>query len=311
LSFKEKPDRAAAETYLASGEYAWNSGIFLLPARKLLGELERLEPLLLQTCVTAVDRSVVDLDFLRLDPTAFRQAPDISIDYAVMERTAEAVVIPFDCAWSDVGSWSALWEISTKDAQGTATFGNVATIDSKGSYIRSDGPLVATIGVENLIIIATSDAILVVPKSRDQDVKKLVDQLKSTGHEAAVQTPRVHRPWGFYQSLHRGERFQVKRITVSPGEKLSLQKHFHRAEHWVVVNGTALVTRDDEQLLLRENESIYLPLGCVHRLENPGRVPLNLIEVQSGSYLGEDDIVRIEDIYARADEVCESKVRSP
>ncbi len=189
--------------------------------------------------------------------------------------------------------------LAPKDQNGTVALGDVVALDSKDCYIRSDGPLVATVGIEDLVIVATQDAILVAPKDRDQDVKKLVDQLKARGHDSAVQTLRVHRPWGFYQSLHAGERFQVKRITVSPGEKLSLQMHYHRAEHWIVVNGTAMVTRDNEQILLRENESIYLPLGCVHRLENPGRVPLNLIEVQSGAYLGEDDIVRIEDIYAR------------
>jgi mannose-1-phosphate guanylyltransferase/mannose-6-phosphate isomerase len=206
---------------------------------------------------------------------------------------------PVDCAWSDIGAWSALWELAAKDQDGTVTLGDVVALDSQGCYIRSDGPLVAAVGLTDLIVVATQDAILVAPKDRDQDVKKLVDRLNATGHTSAVQTPRVHRPWGFYQSLHTGDRFQVKRITVAPGEKLSLQKHYHRAEHWVVVNGTALVTRDEEQILLRENESVYLPLGCVHRLENPGRVPLNLIEVQSGAYLGEDDIVRIEDVYAR------------
>lgn len=299
-AFKEKPNLTTAETYLASGEYAWNSGIFLLPARAFLQELERLEPQLVQACTAALDKATNDLDFLRLDPGAFKQAPNISIDYAVMEKTNQAVVIPVDCAWSDIGAWSALWEIAEKDAQNTAALGPVTTIDTKGSYIRSDGPLVATIGIQDLVIIATSDAILVASKNRDEDVKVLVEQLKSQGHAAAAQTPCVHRPWGFYQSVHSGERFQVKRITVAPGEKLSLQKHYHRAEHWVVVNGTALVTRDEEQILVRENESVYLPLGCVHRLENPGRVPLNLIEVQSGSYLGEDDIVRLDDIYARS-----------
>ena len=299
LGFKEKPDAGTAEAYLASGAYAWNSGIFLLPARQFLAELERLEPQLLQACTQAVDKAATDLDFLRLDPTAFEPVPDISIDYAVMEKTPHAAVVPVDCAWSDIGAWSALWELAAKDQDGTVTLGDVVALDSRNSYIRSDGPLVATVGIDNLIVVATQDAILVAPKERDQDVKKLVDQLKARGHDSAVQTPRVHRPWGFYQSLHTGERFQVKRITVAPGEKLSLQKHYHRAEHWIVVNGTALVTRDAEQILLRENESVYLPLGCVHRLENPGRVPLNLIEVQSGAYLGEDDIVRIEDVYAR------------
>nr|WP_281399898.1 mannose-1-phosphate guanylyltransferase/mannose-6-phosphate isomerase [Microvirga zambiensis] len=297
--FKEKPDIGAAATYVASGTYAWNSGIFLLPARRFLDELERLDPKLLQACTQAVDKAATDLDFLRLDPMSFQSAPNISIDYAVMEKTPHAAVVPVDCAWSDIGAWSALWSLAQKDENGTATLGDVVALESKDCYIRSDGPLVATIGVEDLVIVATQDAILVAPKGRDQDVKKLVDQLKARGHDSAVQTQRVHRPWGFYQSLHTGERFQVKRITVAPGEKLSLQMHYHRAEHWVVVNGTAMVTRDNEQILLRENESIYLPLGCVHRLENPGRVPLNLIEVQSGAYLGEDDIVRIEDIYAR------------
>jgi mannose-1-phosphate guanylyltransferase/mannose-1-phosphate guanylyltransferase/mannose-6-phosphate isomerase len=312
LGFKEKPDVGTAETYLASGEYAWNSGIFLLPARRFLDELSCLEPQLLQACTQAVDKAVTDLDFLRLDPGAFQQMPDISIDYAVMEKTPHAVVVPTDCAWSDIGAWSALWDLAAKDQDGTVALGDVVALDSSGCYIRSDGPLVAAVGVENLIVVATQDAILVTPKDRDQDVKKLVDQLKVRGHSSAIQTPRVHRPWGFYQSLHTGERFQVKRITVAPGGKLSLQKHYHRAEHWVVVNGTALVTRDEEQILLRENESIYLPLGCVHRLENPGRVPLNLIEVQSGAYLGEDDIVRIEDLYARdSNDGFESKRHRP
>jgi mannose-1-phosphate guanylyltransferase/mannose-1-phosphate guanylyltransferase/mannose-6-phosphate isomerase len=306
LGFTEKPDLTTAEAYLASGEYAWNSGIFLLPTCKFLGEIERLEPQLVQACRVAVDKAVTDLDFLRLDPGAFEQAPDISIDYAVMEKTSHSVVVPTDCAWSDIGTWSALWEVADRDAEDTAALGNVATIDTKRSYIRSEGPLVATIGVEDLIIVASSDAILVASKSCDQDVKRLVEQLKSLGHDAATQTPRVYRPWGYYQSLHTGERFQVKRITVAPGEKLSLQKHYHRAEHWVVVNGTALVTRDEETLLLRENEAIYLPLGCVHRLENPGRVPLNVIEVQSGDYLGEDDIVRLEDMYDRSNKTAPS-----
>ncbi|WP_312891043.1 mannose-1-phosphate guanylyltransferase/mannose-6-phosphate isomerase [Microvirga aerilata] len=299
LGFQEKPDQTTAEAYLAMGNYAWNSGIFLLPVRHFLEELVRLAPQVLRVCTEAIDRAVTDLDFLRLDPEAFRRVPDISIDYAVMEQTPHAVVVPTDCAWCDIGAWSDLCELTDKDGDATATLGDVVALDTKGCYIRSDGPLVATIGLEDLIVVATADVVMIAPKNRDQDVKKLVDRLKAMGYDAAVQTPQVHRPWGFYQSLHTGERFQVKRITVTPGQKLSLQQHYHRAEHWIVVNGTALVTRDDEQILLRENESVYLPLGCVHRLENPGRVPLNLIEVQSGAYLGEDDIVRIEDIYAR------------
>jgi mannose-1-phosphate guanylyltransferase/mannose-1-phosphate guanylyltransferase/mannose-6-phosphate isomerase len=299
LGFTEKPDRTTAETYLAAGDYVWNSGIFLLPTCRFLEELARLAPQVLRACTEAIDKAVTDLDFLRLDPEAFRHAPDISIDYAVMEHTPDAAVVPADCVWSDIGAWSTLWELADKDGDATATIGDVVALDTKGCYIRSEGPLVATVGLEDLIVVATSDAVMIAPMSRDQDVKKLVDRLKAMGHDAAVQTPQVHRPWGFYQLLHAGERFQVKRITVAPGQKLSLQKHYHRAEHWIVVNGTALVTRDDDQILLRENESVYLPLGCVHRLENPGRLPLNLIEVQSGAYLGEDDIVRIDDIYAR------------
>jgi len=299
ISFKEKPDRRTAEEYLASGQHAWNSGIFLLPAREFLKELERQNPQILQACIDAVEGAVTDLDFLRLAPEAFQKAPNISIDHAVMEGTSKAVVVSVDFSWSDIGSWSALHEKAKQDKDGTASIGDVVAIDTKGCYIRSDGPLVGTLGVEDLLIVATSDAILVAHKDRDQDVKKLVDKLKSAGHSAALSTPRVHRPWGYFESLELGDRFQVKRITVEPGAKLSLQKHFHRSEHWVVVSGTALVTRDDEVTLLRENESIYLPLGCMHRLENPGRVPLDLIEVQSGAYLGEDDIVRVEDVYAR------------
>lgn len=302
LSFKEKPDLNTAKTYLASGTYTWNSGIFLLPARRFLEAVSQLEPQLFQACSQAVDRAVTDLDFLRLNPDAFRHSPDASIDCAVMERTSNAVVVPTECAWSDIGAWSALWDIADKDDCNTAAVGDVVSVDARNCYIRSDGPLIGAVGVDDLIIVATPDATLVATKHRDQDVKQLVCELKSAGHQAATQTPRVHRPWGFYQSLHVGERFQVKRITVSPGEKLSLQKHFHRSEHWVVVNGTALVTRDSDQLLLRENESIYLPLGCVHRLENPGRIPLILIEIQSGAYLGEDDIVRLQDVYARESE---------
>jgi mannose-1-phosphate guanylyltransferase/mannose-1-phosphate guanylyltransferase/mannose-6-phosphate isomerase len=302
LGFKEKPDAGTAEAYVASGAYAWNSGIFLLPASRFLEELKRLEPELLQACIKAVERAAIDLDFLRIDPESFQHARDISIDYAVMERTPHAVVAPTDCAWSDIGAWSALWDLAPKDQDGSATVGDVVALESRDCYIRSDGPLVAALGIRDLIVVATQDAILVAPRDRDQDVKRLVDQLRANGHDSAVQTLRVHRPWGFYQSLHTGERFQVKCIMVAPGAKLSLQKHYHRAEHWVVVNGTALVTRDEEQFLLRENESVYLPLGCIHRLENPGRVPLNLIEVQSGAYLGEDDIVRIEDVYARNSE---------
>lgn len=300
--FVEKPDANTAQDYVASGDYLWNSGMFLLPVEPYLAEVEKLIPEVLHASKAALDASRQDLDFIRLDETAFAANPSIAIDYAVMEKTALAVVIPTDCGWTDVGSWSALWDISPKNEDGNVLIGDVVAHDVTNSYLRGDGQLVAALGVDDLAIVATSDVVLVARKDRDQDVKKLVEKLRNTGHQAATQTVQVHRPWGYYQSIHMGDRFQVKRITVNPGAKLSLQKHFHRAEHWVVVNGTAMVTRDSEQILLRENESVFLPLGCVHRLENPGKVPLNLIEVQSGPYLGEDDIVRIEDIYARTDD---------
>jgi mannose-1-phosphate guanylyltransferase/mannose-1-phosphate guanylyltransferase/mannose-6-phosphate isomerase len=298
--FVEKPDRATAETYLADADFVWNGGIFLLPAVGFIEELERLEPALVAACREAVDGATADLDFLRLGVEAFSRAPAVSIDTAVMERTDRAAVVPVDMGWTDVGGWSALWDIGAKDSAGNVAVGDVVAEDSAGCYLRSEGPLVAALGVEDLVVVATPDAVLVTRKDRDQDVKRLVERLKALGHDAAHTPPQIHRPWGYYQSVHVGERFQVKRITVTPGGKLSLQKHFHRAEHWVVVNGTALVTRGDEQILLRENESVFIPLGTVHRLENPGRLPLNLIEVQSGPYLGEDDIVRFEDIYARS-----------
>jgi mannose-1-phosphate guanylyltransferase/mannose-1-phosphate guanylyltransferase/mannose-6-phosphate isomerase len=298
--FVEKPEAKVAETYVAAGDHLWNSGIFLLPARKLLDELERFEGALVAACRDAVDFATHDLDFCRLDPAAFARAPSISLDYALMERTDAAAVVPVDCGWTDVGGWTALWEIAERDGAGNALIGEVAAAAASGCYVRSDGPLVAAVGVEDLVIVATADAVLVTRRGADEMLKPVVERLGREGKAAATQTRRCWRPWGFYESIQDGERFQVKRITVNPGAKLSLQKHFHRAEHWVVVNGTALVTRDDEQILLRENESIFLPLGCVHRLENPGKLPLNLIEVQSGAYLGEDDIVRIQDLYARA-----------
>lgn len=298
-AFVEKPDAATAEQYLANGAYLWNSGIFLLPARQLIEELKAHAPDVLDAACRALADAAADLDFLRLDETAFSHAPPISIDYAVMEHTKQGAVIAADFEWNDIGSWSALWSVAAKDHAENVEIGDVVSEDSRGCYLRGEGPLVAALGVENLVVTATPDVVLVTTRGRDQDVGKLVQRLKANGHQSATQTPNVHRPWGYYQSIHAGERFQVKRITVNPGAKLSLQKHYHRAEHWVVVNGTAIVTRDDEEILLRENESIFVPLGCMHRLENPGKVPLNLIEVQSGSYLGEDDIVRVQDIYAR------------
>ena len=299
MAFVEKPNRASAEHYLALGDHFWNSGMFLLPAGAFLDELQRFAPDVLDAARSARSGATSDLDFLRLADAPFRAGPSISIDYAVMEKTDRAVIVPAQFDWTDVGSWSTLWNLSEKDDGENVSVGDVLFEDASGCYLRGDGVLVAALGIKDLVVTATPDVVLVASKHRDQDVKKLVDRLKANGHRAATQTSCVHRPWGFYQSLHAGERFQVKRITVNPGGKLSLQKHFHRAEHWVVVNGTALVTRDEEQILLRENESIFVPLGCVHRLENPGKLPLNLIEVQSGAYLDEDDIVRIDDVYQR------------
>ncbi|MBL0407683.1 mannose-1-phosphate guanylyltransferase/mannose-6-phosphate isomerase [Microvirga aerilata] len=298
-AFVEKPDQQTAERYVSSNKYLWNSGIFLLPARELLAEFKRLEPDILTSAQEAFTRARHDMDFLRLDAEAFSRCRSISIDHAIMERTQRSVIIPAEFDWTDVGSWSALWDISPKEASGNVILGDVIAEDVKMSYLRSEGPMIAALGVEDIVVVATKDAVLIASKQRDQDVKGLVERLRAEGRKLATETVRVYRPWGFYESIHDGERFQVKRITVNPGGKLSLQKHFHRAEHWVVVNGTALVTRDQEKILLRENESVFLPLGCVHRLENPGRLCLNLIEVQSGPYLGEDDIVRIEDVYER------------
>jgi mannose-1-phosphate guanylyltransferase/mannose-6-phosphate isomerase len=236
---------------------------------------------------------------VRLEKAAFASSPDISLDYAVAERTHRAAVVPADLGWSDVGSWNALWELGAKDAQGNVSQGDVLLENSLRCYARSDGMLTAVVGLTDTVVVTTEDAVLVMHRDRAQDVKKIVERLKKAGRHEARAHNRCYRPWGFYESLINGDRFQVKRIVVKPGQKLSLQKHFHRAEHWVVVAGTALVVRDEDKVMVRENESIYLPLGCVHRMENPGRIPLELIEVQSGAYLGEDDIVRIEDTYGR------------
>jgi mannose-1-phosphate guanylyltransferase/mannose-6-phosphate isomerase len=299
IGFVEKPDIETARRYLVSNHHLWNSGMFLLPAAVFLSELERLAPDVLAAARAALADAGRDLDFLRLAPAPFEKCRSISIDYAVMEHTDKTAVVRAGFDWSDVGSWSALWDAGSKDDAGNVARGDVIIEDANDCYLHGDGPLVAMLGVDNLIVTATPDVVLVASKDRDQDVKKLVDRLKSNGHRAATQTVHVHRPWGSYRSIHQGERFQVKCITVNPGGKLSLQKHYHRAEHWVVVNGTALVTRDSEQVLLRENESIFVPLGATHRLENPGKLPLNLIEVQSGAYLDEDDIVRFDDVYHR------------
>ena len=298
--FVEKPDRARAEEYLASGDYTWNSGIFLFPVRTYLAELQARLPATYAAVEAAVAGEKGDLDFHRLDAAAFAQAENQSIDYAVMEHTANAAVVPVAMGWSDVGAWDALWDISPKVGDGMVQIGDVTAIDCRNSYLRTEERLLAAVGVEDLIVVATADAVLVAPKSRAQDVKKLIDRMKLDKRDELTHLPTVHRPWGTYRSIHNGDRVQVKHIMVKPGGKLSLQMHHHRAEHWIVVSGTAKIVRGEEELMLTENQSTYIPLGTLHRLENPGRIPLHLIEVQSGSYLGEDDIVRFEDTYGRA-----------
>ena len=297
--FVEKPDAATAAGYLAAGDYDWNSGMFLFSPASYLEEIARLEPEILDACRAAVSGAEKDLDFLRLDGDAFERSPSRSIDYAVMEHTGRAVVVPVEMGWSDIGSWKALWDIGARDGNGNVLVGDVEAIDSAGSYLRSESRLLAAIGVRDLIVVATDDVVLVLPKDRAQDVRMLVETLKSRNRTEATVHPRVYRPWGYYQTVHEGDRFQVKRITVNVGASLSLQLHHHRAEHWIVANGAARVTRGDEVFMLNENESTYTPPNTRHRLENPGKVPLNLIEVQSGGYLGEDDIVRFEDDYGR------------
>ena len=298
--FLEKPDATLAAELAGSGRHLWNSGMFVFTARTLLAEMEHFAPDVLAAVRRAIAGRVQDLDFVRLDPEAFGASPNISLDYAVAERTKLAAVIPADLGWSDVGSWDALWERLPKDEAGNATAGDVLLEGAQNCLVRSDGILTAVVGLEDVVVVVTKDAVLAMHRDRAQDVKRVVDRLRAAKRHEAVAHNRAYRPWGFYESLILGDRFQVKRIVVSPGHRLSLQKHFHRAEHWVVVSGAALVQRDDEEVLVRENESIYLPLGCVHRMTNPGRIPLTLIEVQSGSYLGEDDIVRLEDTYGRA-----------
>jgi len=297
--FVEKPDLATAEQYVTSGEYYWNSGMFLFKASRYLQELEALQPAILAACRTALDKASRDSDFIRLDQDAFAASPNDSIDYAVMEKTADAAVVPLDAGWNDVGSWSALWEVSDKDADGNAWHGDVIALDCRNSYAYGNR-LIAMVGLEDVVVVETDDAVFVGHKDRVQDVKEIVGQIKRDGRSEAAAHRKVYRPWGAYDSIDNGARFQVKRITVKPGATLSLQMHHHRAEHWIVVSGTAEVTRGDEVILLTENQSTYIPLGVTHRLKNPGKLPLELIEVQSGSYLGEDDIVRFEDQYGRS-----------
>jgi len=299
--FVEKPDRATAEAYLQSGEYFWNAGIFLFSATAYLNELGKRLPAMVDNCRAALAEGSSDLFFFRLADAAFAAIAGQSIDYAVMEHTDRAAVVPVDMGWSDIGSWSALWQESAQDADGNVLLGDVVASGTRNAYIRSEGKLVAALGVEDLIVVATEDAVLVADKAHDQDVKKIVETLKAAGRPEISQGSRSWRPWGWFQTIDDGYRFRVKHIQVNPGAKLSLQKHWHRSEHWVVVTGTALVTCGDKIFTLRENESTFIPAGTNHRLENPGKVPLRMIEVQSGEYVGEDDIVRIEDDYGRTD----------
>jgi len=297
--FVEKPDLDTAKKYLAEGGWAWNSGMFMLPAAIFLAETEKFEPAIARAAKDAVAKAKRDLDFVRLDKDAFAAAPSKSIDYAVMERTSLAAMVPASMGWSDVGAWDALWDLGTRDADGNVVRGDVIAEDTHNSYLRTEGRLLATIGVDDLIVVDTRDATLVARKDKAQHVKRIVDRLKAAGRSEASLHTEVHRPWGSYQTIDLGPRFQVKRLSVKPGAKISLQKHAQRAEHWVVVQGIARVTRDEDVLTLRENMSAYIPVGCVHRLENPGTEMLHIVEVQSGSYLGEDDIVRLEDSYGR------------
>ena len=299
LRFVEKPDAVTAQSYLDAGGYYWNSGMFLFRASRYLEELGKFQPGIVASVSAAFAAAKRDGDFIRLDKEAFAASPSDSIDYAVMEKTSDAKVLPVDIGWNDVGSWSALWEVAERDDDGNAHRGDVIAVDSRNTYAYAQR-LVALVGLDDVVVVETDDAVLVAHKDRVQEVKQVVAQLKESQRSQAVLHRKVYRPWGAYDSIDTGERFQVKRITVKPGGVLSLQMHHHRAEHWIVVSGTARVTRGEETLLLSENQSTYIPLGVTHRLENPGMVPLELIEVQSGSYLGEDDIVRFEDMYGRS-----------
>ena len=299
--FVEKPDAATAQSYLDSGRFLWNSGMFLFRAGRYLEELGRHAPEMLAACKAAMQTSSQDLTFTRVARAAFEACPSDSVDYAVMEKTMDAVVVPMNAGWSDVGSWSALWDVSTRDTNGNALLGDVVARDSHNNYVSANaGRLVATIGINDLVVVDSKDALLVARKDCVQDVKKVVDAIKASGRTEHHSHREVYRPWGVYDSIDNGTRYQVKRITVKPGAKLSVQMHHHRAEHWIVVSGTAQITNGDKTYLLSENQSTYIPVGQVHTLENPGKIPLELIEVQSGSYLGEDDIVRFEDRYGRA-----------
>ncbi|MBW2218875.1 MAG: mannose-1-phosphate guanylyltransferase/mannose-6-phosphate isomerase [Deltaproteobacteria bacterium] len=297
--FVEKPDKKTAEKYIASGEYFWNSGIFMFRASEVLSECEKYIPEIVDACKKALQYGKSDLDFFRLDRDAFELCPAESIDYAVMEKTGKGAMVPFDAGWNDVGSWEALWQVGNKEKNDNVIKGDVLTHNVRNSYLHATGRMIAAVGLEDHIVVETADAVLISPRNQVQDVKKLVDQLRQKKRDEALTHKKEYRPWGSYEEIAGSDNFQVKRVTVKPGAVLSLQKHFHRAEHWIVVKGTAHVTRGDEQFILKEDQSTYIPLGVEHRLENKGQIPLEIIEVHSGSYFGEDDIIRIDDAYGR------------
>ncbi len=303
LRFVEKPNKITAEKFLVEGRFTWNSGIFLFKASAILSELERLAPEIVSCCRASLENEMPDMEFLRLEREAFANCPNVAIDVAVMEKTNLGTVLPLDAGWSDVGSWGALWDTAKKDNDGNVLRGRVITEKSENCYLRSEHRLVVGLGIKNLVVVETDDAILVTNREQSQEVKTIVNQLESDGSPEGKAHRKIYRPWGYYTSVVEDNRWQVKRIVVKPGESLSLQMHHHRAEHWIVVKGTALVERDGAKQLLGENESTYIPLGCKHRLTNPGKMPMELIEVQSGAYLGEDDIIRFEDRYKRLNKI--------
>ncbi|MCF8125425.1 MAG: mannose-1-phosphate guanylyltransferase/mannose-6-phosphate isomerase, partial [Desulfotignum sp.] len=308
--FVEKPDMQTALNYMRSKNYCWNSGMFMFKTSAILSELETHTPDMVDICRQAVAKGHQDLDFFRVDRDLFEQVLSDSIDYAVMEKTDKGVMVFLDAGWNDLGSFDALWQTETKDQNANVLKGDVLTHDVNDSYINAQSRLVTAVGLDSVVVVETKDAVLVSPRNRVQDVKQIVNQLKAGQRRESSTHAKVYRPWGDYETIDQSHRYQVKRITVKPGAKLSLQKHFHRAEHWTVVSGSAIVTRGNEQVLLKEDESTYIPLGTVHRLENPGKIPLELIEVQSGPYLGEDDIVRLDDVYGRQQENCCKSVKN-
>lgn len=299
MGFIEKPDAERASQYLRDENFLWNSGLFMFKASRYLDELSVFRPDILDACKAAISMAEQDMDFIRVNRDAFSMCPEESIDYAVMEKTANAVVVPMDAGWSDVGSWAALWDVQEKDSAGNSVWGDTIVLATRNSYIHADNRLVATLGVDDLVVVETKDAVLVAHRDHAQGIKMIVERLKRDGRDEHFNHREVYRPWGVYESIGSGARYQVKRITVQPGAKLSLQMHHHRAEHWVVVSGTAKVTNGDNVYLVTENQSTFIPVGQVHTLENPGKIPLELIEIQSGAYLEEDDIVRLEDSYGR------------